>query len=48
MPGWVEVGRIILGRGSHGRVGRQADRLMQEKIEEGRKRDAVRQAYRSK
>jgi hypothetical protein len=36
MPGWVEVGRIILGR--------QADRLMHKKIEEGTNRHAVRQA----
>jgi hypothetical protein len=41
MPVWVEVGRIILARGSHAGVGRQTDRPMQEKIEEGRKRHAA-------
>jgi hypothetical protein len=32
-PLWVEVGRIILAKGSHAGVGRQTDRPMQEKIE---------------
>jgi hypothetical protein len=48
IPGWVQVGRLILGRGIHGRVGRQTDRLIYGKIEEGRRRHAVRQAYGSR
>jgi hypothetical protein len=36
MPVWVEV-----GRGSHAGVGRQTDRPMQEKMEDGRKMHAA-------